>query len=123
MEPRRQTVLVVDDDEALRTLCRINLELEGYRVLEAAGVGEGREALAGGGVDVALLDRRLGVEDGLDLLREARAEQPGVGIVLFTGEAELEPEARALVDGVLGKPFELEQLYEVVHRVCPRPAR
>ena len=43
-----QTVLVVDDDDSLRLLCRVNLELDGYRVLEAGSLAEAREALAGG---------------------------------------------------------------------------
>ena len=41
-------VLIVDDDESLRLLCRVNLELDGYTVVEATGVGHAKEMLAAG---------------------------------------------------------------------------
>ena len=55
-------VLVVDDESALRLLCRVNLELEGHRVLEAATLAEARELLAAELPDVMLLDVHLGTE-------------------------------------------------------------
>ena len=47
------TVLIVDDDQSLRLLCRVNLELEGYGVIEARDAAEAEEALAGGDVDLS----------------------------------------------------------------------
>src|SRR4029078_9816625 len=43
-----KTVLVVDDDDSLRMLCRINLELEGYSVVEASSIEGAHQVLAGG---------------------------------------------------------------------------
>jgi len=54
------TVLVVDDDDSLRLLCRVNLELEGYRVLEAATVKAAVNVLRDEPVDVVLLDVHIG---------------------------------------------------------------
>ena len=57
-------MLVVDDESAIRFLCRINLELEGFRVLEAATAEEARERLTAEDVDVALVDVHIGSADG-----------------------------------------------------------
>ena len=47
------TILVVDDDPALRMLCRVNLELDGYAVLEAGSVDEAAQHAATADVDVS----------------------------------------------------------------------
>ena len=77
-------MLVVDDDESLRLLCRVNLELDGYRVLEACRrIAEARRCSQPSGVDAMLLDLHLGDGDGRDLLASSGADRPPVA--LFTG--------------------------------------
>jgi DNA-binding response OmpR family regulator len=110
------TVLVLDDEPALRLLCKVNLEFEGYRVLEAGSLEEARSALDSEPVDVALLDVHVGSERGLDLVPELRALEPPAAVVMLSGTAEVTPEIRAAVDGVIGKPFALEELADVVVR-------
>ena len=61
-------MLVVDDDPSLRLLCRVNLELEGFAVVEAGTISEAELALDNGGVDVVLLDLHLGNEQGTALV-------------------------------------------------------
>ena len=109
-----RTVLVVDDEASLRLLCRVNLELEGHRVLEAATVSEASALLASESVDVVLLDVHVGVRGGLDVLDEIEALDLPVRVVLLSGTSEIEQPLRARVDNVLGKPFSLEQLVEAV---------
>src|SRR5207237_3840501 len=100
------TVLVVDDEPSIRLLCRVNLELDGLRVLEAASLTEAR-ALVGEEPALVLLDLHVGAEDGLDLLTEIRQEHPDVKVVLLTGTTEIREIERSLADGVLTKPFSL----------------
>ena len=107
-------MLVVDDEASLRLLCRVNLELEGHRVLEAATVSEASGLLAAESVDVVLLDVHVGVGSGLDVLDEIEALDLPVRVVLLSGTSEIDQPLRARVDGVLGKPFSLEQLVGVV---------
>jgi DNA-binding NtrC family response regulator len=106
-------VLVVDDDPSLRLLCRVNLELEGYRVVEAPDVESARAALAGAGIDAILLDVHLGHEDGLDLLPAIQ----GRSYALLTGS----PGVR-LPDGatVIGKPFSIDALVRTVGQLVLR---
>jgi DNA-binding response OmpR family regulator len=109
------TVLVVDDDESMRMLCRVNLELAGYRVLEAPTVERAKELLRDEPVEVVLLDVHVGSGDGFSVLDEVRNER----VVLFTGSLEVKAVHRARVDAVLNKPFTLDDLHETVDGLVP----
>jgi DNA-binding response OmpR family regulator len=116
-DARPPTVLVVDDDASLRLLCRVNLELDGYRVLEAREVDEAHEVLRTETVDVVLLDVHVGPESGIDLMRSVRGAGAAPPIVLVTGSARLDAKTKAEADGVVTKPFRLEELLGVVRRL------
>ena len=111
---RRVEVLVVDDDPALRLLCRINLELDGHVVREAASLDAARAELERAAPEVVLLDRHVGGEDGLDLLDVIEALELPSRVVLLSGSSDVSPELRSRVSAVLGKPFELSRLAAVV---------
>lgn len=108
-------MLVVDDDPSLRLLCRVNLELEGYRVLEASTVDAAQKAVSEEQVDVILLDVHLGNQDGLALL-------PWLGdrsdtVALLTGSPGVHlPEGAT----VIGKPFSIDELTNTVRRLVER---
>ena len=107
-------VLVVDDERSLRLLCRVNLELDGHRVREAATVAEARREIERATPDVILLDIHVGADDGLELLDEIGSLELSTRVVLLSGTSEVGPELRARVDSVLGKPFELAKLAAAV---------
>jgi two-component system, OmpR family, response regulator len=111
----QRTVLVADDDDGLRLLCRVNLELDGYRVLEAASREAVESVLAEEVVDVLLLDVHLGFDDGLALARDLRETRSGLRIAFLTGSVE-RPDGE-LADGFVAKPFTLEDLTETVRRL------
>jgi DNA-binding NtrC family response regulator len=117
----RKTVLVVDDDDSLRMLCRITLELDGYRVLEAPSIEEACAALAAGSVDAILLDLHVGHGDGRQLLASLGETRPPVA--LFTGSEAINPELRELADAVLVKPLGIDRLSETVGRLIDGSAR
>ena len=112
------TVLVVDDDESLRMLCRVNLELEGYRVLEAPTLEAAHDLIESELIDVVLLDVHVGSGDGFTLVGDIRAARPRAGIALFTGSAEINAERRAAVDEVIPKPFSIDELSSAVARLA-----
>ena len=117
-----QTVLVVDDAAAIRLLCRVNLELDGHRVLEASSLQQARELLAGDDITLVLLDVHVGPEDGLAFLDELRRVQPDLRVALLTGSTDLNRVREHKPDAVLGKPFELDQLRDVVAALADRKA-
>ena len=109
------TVLVVEDDASLRMLCRVNLELEGYRVLEAEthrraararrrGAGRRRPARPA---------RGRAPRHGAACRFSAR-ERPRQRVCLLSGTSEADPPDEEGVDGFIRKPFELEELTETV---------
>jgi DNA-binding response OmpR family regulator len=112
------TVLVLDDEPAIRLLCRVNLELEGYQVLEATSLGEARRILDAERVDVLLIDVHVGAEDGRELVGELRAREAPVRIALLTGTVDLPTAERAGAEAVLQKPFTLEQLVNTVRTLA-----
>jgi len=114
------TVLVVDDDDSMRLLCRVNLELEGYRVLEARSIEVAQELLAQEAVKVVLLDVHVGADDGRTLLQELKTTRPEVAVAFLTGTADLDELARIDADGVLGKPFTLTDLSSLVKQLAAR---
>jgi DNA-binding response OmpR family regulator len=111
------SVLVVDDEPSIRLLCKVNLELEGYVVLEADTLEEARRHLRESEVRVVLLDVHVGSEDGRELIGEIRSEWPAARIALFSGTSGYAGVATAGADAVVPKPFTLEHLTETVARL------
>jgi DNA-binding NtrC family response regulator len=117
------TVLVVDDDPSIRFLCRVNLELDGWLVREAATLDQARGELLEEDVAVVLLDVHVGTQSGIDYLDELRRDHPGVSVAMLTGSVGTPTLEGTTPDAVLAKPFTLEQLAETVRRLAPRTAR
>jgi DNA-binding NtrC family response regulator len=119
----RTVVLVVDDAPAMRLLCRVNLELEGYRVLEAGTLAAARALIESEPVAVVLLDLHVGNERGDALLAELRLREPRIPVAVVTGSAELDADERRIeADAVLAKPFTIDALIDTVRALAtPTP--
>jgi two-component system phosphate regulon response regulator PhoB len=119
----RRAVVVADDDDAMRMLCRVNLELEGYRVLEAASGQDLDRVLADEeGVALVLLDIHLGDQDGMDIARTLRQERPELPIAFLTGSGFYSrDDADTVGDATIRKPFTLEELIATVSRLARTP--
>ena len=122
MDSPSHTVLVVDDDAAIRFLCRVNLELDGWAVHEAEAIEQARQKLAAAAVDIVLLDVHVGVESGLDFIAEIRDRHPGVPVVLLTGSVGSPGLDGVDADAVISKPFTLDQLTGPLRKLVPRAA-
>jgi DNA-binding response OmpR family regulator len=114
------TVLVVDDDAAIRFLCRVNLELDGWTVHEARAIGQARETLGSAPVDIVLLDVHVGMDSGLDFIAEIRERKPGVPVVLLTGSVGSPGLEGVDADAVISKPFTLDELAGTLGRLVVR---
>ena len=116
--PGQAAVVVADDDPSLRLLCRVNLELDGYRVLEAASAEELERLIEQDSIDAVLLDIRLGTDDGVAVAERLRERHPEVRIAFLSGILERGDAGPA--EGFLAKPFSLEALAETVQRLVHR---
>jgi DNA-binding NtrC family response regulator len=93
----------------------VNLELGGYEVREAGSLDEAREQVAEG-VDVVLLDMHIGNERGEVLLAELA--QQDIPVAIVTGSTDLEAIGATHASAVLGKPFTIDELEEIVARLA-----
>ena len=103
------TVLLVDDDAAVRQGIATNLDELGYRVLQAADGVTALERLGNEDIDILVTDYAMAGMTGAELIRRARQKQPAVRTLLITGYADLPPEERADME-LLHKPFRSEEL-------------
>lgn len=113
-------VVVADDDDSLRLLCRVNLELEDYLVAEAGSAAELTQVLESEDVALVLLDIRFGSDDGIEIARSLRRERPDIRIVFLSGSAPFGEPTEAVSDAAITKPFTLEELIQTVRRLAPR---
>jgi DNA-binding NtrC family response regulator len=112
-------ILVVDDEPSIRLLCRVNLELAGYEVLEADSLATVRATLAEENVDVLVLDVHLRGERSDDLVAECHARRPRVPVVLVTGSVDITNPSVSDADAILPKPFELDDFLKAVGELAP----
>jgi len=120
----RSVVLVVDDDAGLRESCRLILE-DDFEVLDAPDGSQGLDLLRRTAVDVVLLDIRLPGMDGLEVLRQIKALDEQVEVILVTAVKTVKTAVTAMKLGAfdyLTKPFEEEEVLAVVRRALDRHA-
>jgi excisionase family DNA binding protein len=116
------SILIVDDDPALRGFVRASLELEGYTVREAGSAEEGLAALEEESPDLILLDVMMPKVDGWEMLRRVQ-ERHGVGaipVLMFSGKVDEASDVTARgASGFIGKPFDPQQLIESAKHMLP----
>lgn len=120
MNDRGGSLLLVEDDESLRTILARHLRHEGFRVDEAGSAEEAGRALDEGlHPDLVLLDLNLPGQTGWDLLRGPRLEAAGSPPVVITSAITVSPRLLAEfgVAGFLPKPFPLETLTGTIERL------
>ena len=118
-------ILVVDDEEPLRTLVARGLTTDGHTCLTAADGAEALEILIAeqGRFDLLLTDIRMPLMDGIALALAAKQQFPDLTIMLMTGYAEQRERAKsleAIVSEVMTKPFTIAELRATVLKVIER---
>ncbi|MBM4062342.1 MAG: response regulator [Planctomycetes bacterium] len=112
---RRSTVLVVEDEPAVRALLCQTLAGEGHRVLEAADGAQGLAAALAdpGPIDLVVTDVVMPVMGGLEMVRRLRERRPGQRVLFVSGypeDGDAPGEPGGLDGELLAKPFTREQL-------------
>jgi two-component system nitrogen regulation response regulator NtrX len=112
-------VLIVDDERSLRFSLGEWARDAGLRPLEVTSGREALDALKSQSVDAVLLDLRLGDEDGLQVLKRLREEDPTLPVVMLTGHGSIQHAIQATRLGAydfIQKPPDLEHLGVVLRR-------
>ncbi|MDX1250741.1 MAG: sigma-54-dependent Fis family transcriptional regulator [Gammaproteobacteria bacterium] len=120
----RATVLVVEDDAALREALCDTLELAGYRAIAAADGQAALDTLDGEQPGMVISDVQMQPIDGHALLKKIKARWPDMPVVLMTAHGSIPKAVEAMHDGAVDymvKPFEPEVLITLVSRYI-RPA-
>src|SRR5262245_53651153 len=109
----RPSILVVEDDGAMREMLREVLDEEGYAVETVDGGRDGVERVKRGGIDLVVSDVKMPDLDGLDMLREMKAVSPSPHVITITAFGSIDTAIRAVKLGAfdyITKPFEVDQL-------------
>src|SRR4051812_5016574 len=111
------TVLVVDDDAAIRTVVAAALKRDGHRVVLAASVAELHERLATQAPDVLVTDVVLPDGNGLEVVSALLSDRPELPVIVLSAQNTLATAVRATEVGAfdyLPKPFDLDVLSRAV---------
>ena len=123
MVPARAKVLVVDDEESIRSVLRQALTDAGHHVLLASDGEQALELLRTNDIEVMLLDMRMPGLSGLDVLSEVRVLSPDTCVIMVTAIAELSTAVDAMKQGAydyVAKPFGLDDVTMAVQRALER---
>jgi DNA-binding NtrC family response regulator len=115
-------ILLIDDEAALAEIVKLNLELSGDYSVEIASSGEeGLRLLATEPFDLVITDFKLPGVTGVEVLERLKEEQPELPVVLFSvyyDDPQAVPaRARALADGLVGKPIDHEAMERLVRNL------
>jgi len=115
-------ILVVDDEEDIRSLCRTVLEEAGYTVRTAGDGQEALDMLAQERADLVLLDIMMPLRNGLSTAEAMQADPAlrNIPIVVMSAAGNLQGLAPAVIrlsSALLAKPFDMDRLLEVVERL------
>ncbi|MBI4382082.1 MAG: sigma-54-dependent Fis family transcriptional regulator [candidate division NC10 bacterium] len=110
-----RSVLVVDDDHGMRSTLSELFEQEGFAVCTAERVREAVEKAEEKLHDIAIIDLRMGEEDGLDVLKAVKRANPNALVIVLTGYGSIDSAVEAMKLGAsdyLTKPVDLAKLLQ-----------
>jgi DNA-binding response OmpR family regulator len=120
---QKRTILVIEDDAAIRQGIVDALEYAGYTPLEAADGHKGLALAADAECDLILLDLILPGPDGLEILKSVRTERPTLPVIIMTARGEQRDRIRGLhlgADDYVVKPFSVRELLARIEAVLRR---
>jgi len=118
-QSRHRTILVVDDEQPIRELLKLQLEDAGYRVVLAESARAAARQVREAKPDVMIVDAHMPYVSGLDFVSALITDSsvPWVPVIFMTGRSELRSHAESLGSACLVKPFLSTRLIELVERV------
>jgi two-component system response regulator HydG len=116
---KKNTVLVVDDDSAHRTMLRTLISGWGYAVLEADDGAAAIESVKAASCDLVLMDVRMVKVSGLEALEKIKSYNPAIPVIIMTAYSSVETAVEALKQGAhdyLTKPLDFDKLRLILER-------
>ena len=116
-------ILLVEDEEQIRKLVKMNLELEGYEVVSANNGRKAIDIIEGQHFDLMILDVMLPEVDGFQICQKVRLNNTKVGIIILSAKDTSQDRITGLkygADDYLTKPFNLEELLLRVSNLLKR---
>lgn len=113
------SILILDDEPGIILLCQRLLERSGFQVFSSTNPVEALQILEEKNTDLLLVDIRMPVMDGFQVIDRARQLHPDLAVVVMTGYGTVETAIEALrrgADGLILKPFEGNDLVQSVQR-------
>lgn len=123
MQKRRlmKTILVVDDDEAIRTLLQEELEEEGYKVLIATNARDALKMVEAEPLDLVILDIRMPGMDGLEALPRILGLKEGLPVIMNTAYSQYQDSFMSwAADAYVVKSSDLTELKEKIKELVNR---
>ena len=116
-----KTILVVDDDEAIRTLLQEELEEEGYKVLIATNARDALKMVAAEPLDLVILDIRMPGMDGLEALPRILGIKEGLPVIMNTAYSQYQDSFMSwAADAYIVKSSDLTELKEKVKELIQK---
>ena len=116
-----KTILVVDDDEAIRTLLQEELEDEGYKILVATNAREALKLIEAESLDLVILDIRMPGMDGLEALPRILGLKEGLPVILNTAYTQYQDSFMSwAADAYVVKSSDLTELKEKVKELIQK---
>lgn len=114
-------ILLIEDNDPVRTLLRESLELEGHTVIEARNGQEGLDLFRQAGADLVITDILMPEKEGLAVLMELRNAHPPVNVIAISGSGRDYLATGGLLGAakVLLKPFPIAVLIAAIDELLP----
>lgn len=123
MNESKGTLLIVDDDIAVRSVVARKMQTQGYECMMASDGTEALEKVSTHNFDLVLLDLKMPGPSGMEVLPQIVAEHPDVGVLMVTAVSDTETAVEAMKLGAcdyVTKPFNLDVLSARVDKALER---
>ncbi|MBP1653973.1 MAG: sigma-54 dependent DNA-binding response regulator, partial [Bacteroidetes bacterium] len=122
--PTKSNLLIVDDEEALRTILESELtDSDEFVVDTAVDGGEAINRIQAKVYDVILLDVRMPRVSGIEVLKFVQEYSPTTQVIILTNYADVKTAIQTIKLGAydfLAKPYDIDELYNTIHRAIER---
>ncbi len=115
----QKTILLVDDDQAHRTMLRANLEQESFTVLECSDGDQVLTMLDNNDIHLVLMDQKMARMDGLEALKLVKDRDCSIPVILLTAFSSVKQAVTAMKNGAfdyITKPIDIEELLLLIGR-------